>query len=34
MVMQYTGHFDLAAVMRYLALAELPQTQKKIDAIQ
>ena len=33
-VMQYTGHSDLATVMRYLAPAELPDTQKKVNAIQ
>src|ERR1039458_5814579 len=29
-VMQYTGHAEMATVMRYLSPAELPDTQKKI----
>jgi integrase len=33
-VMQYTGHSDLATVMRYLSPAELPDTQTKVNAIQ
>lgn len=33
-VMMYTGHSDLATVMRYLAPAELPETQQKVNAIQ
>lgn len=33
-VMLYTGHSDLATVMRYLAPAELPDTQQKVNAIQ
>jgi integrase len=32
-VMKYTGHSDLATVMRYLAPAELPDTQRKINSI-
>jgi integrase len=32
-VMVYTGHSDLATVMRYLAPAELPDTQKRVNAI-
>jgi integrase len=32
-VMKYTGHEDLATVMRYLSPAELPETQQKINAI-
>lgn len=32
-VMQYTGHSDLATVMRYLSPAELPDTQTKINSI-
>jgi integrase len=32
-VMQYTGHSDMATVMRYLNPAELPDTQKKINSI-
>jgi integrase len=32
-VMQYTGHSDLATVMRYLSPAELPDTQKKVNSI-
>jgi hypothetical protein len=31
--MQYTGHSDMATVMRYLNPAELPDTQKKINSI-
>jgi integrase len=31
--MRYTGHSDLATVMRYLLPAELPDTQKKINSI-
>jgi integrase len=31
--MRYTGHSDLATVMRYLSPAELPDTQKKVNAI-
>jgi integrase len=33
-VMKYTGHSDLATVMRYLSPAELPDTQKKINSIK
>jgi integrase len=32
-VMQYTGHADMATVMRYLLPAELPDTQTKINSI-
>ena len=32
-VMQYTGHSDMATVMRYLSPAELPDTQSKINSI-
>ena len=32
-VMQYTGHADMATVMRYLSPAELPDTQKKVNSI-
>jgi integrase len=32
-VMQYTGHADMATVMRYLSPAELPDTQTKINSI-
>jgi integrase len=32
-VMQYTGHADMATIMRYLSPAELPDTQKKINSI-
>lgn len=32
-VMRYTGHSDLATVMRYLSPAELPETQEKINKI-
>jgi integrase len=32
-VMGYTGHADLATIMRYLAPAELPDTQSKINSI-
>jgi hypothetical protein len=31
--MQYTGHADMATVMRYLLPAELPDTQTKINSI-
>jgi integrase len=32
-VMEYTGHEDLATVLRYLSPAELPDTQEKVNAI-
>ncbi len=32
-VMEYTGHEDLATVLRYLSPAELPETQDKVNAI-
>jgi integrase len=32
-VMLYTGHEDLATVMRYLAPAELHETESKINSI-
>jgi integrase len=32
-VMKYTGHADLATIMRYLAPAELSETQEKINSI-
>jgi hypothetical protein len=31
--MQFTGHADLATIMRYLAPAELPDTQMRIKSI-
>jgi hypothetical protein len=30
---QWTGHADMATVMRYLSPAELPDTQSKINSI-
>ncbi len=32
-VMKYTGHEDMETIMRYLAPAEAPETQKKINSI-
>jgi integrase len=32
-VMKYTGHADLSTIMRYLAPAELSETQEKINSI-
>jgi integrase len=32
-VMEYSGHEDLKTIMRYLAPAELPETQQRVNAI-